>query len=212
MNTNFGDDRGRAVLVADDDRTMRRILTAILEKNGYRVTTAENGQQVVERANRNALPALVVTDWEMPGMSGIDVCRALRERPDGDRFYLIVVTGNTTEQHLLTALEAGADDFIPKPPRVPELLARVRAGKRVVEMRERLASQVVALEQALAEVRTLRGLIPICMHCHRIRTGPSDWQRLEAYLEAHSEALMSHVLCDECMEKFYPETEEEGAA
>ena len=205
MNAPPPGSHARRVLIADDSRSMRMVIGRSLKQGGYDLQIVEDGHALREAIQRPDAPRIIVSDWVMPGPSGVDICREMRQLPGGDRFYFIVVTANTEPDHLLEALQAGADDFICKPFSSEELLARVNAGHRVVELQASLESKIAELGAALAEVRTLRGLLPICMHCHRIRTGSDDWQKLEAYLEEHSEAQMSHALCDECLEKFYPD-------
>lgn len=212
MNPTLKTANPREVIVADDDRTMRKIIGTILEENGYVVSTAVSGLQLLDRLRRGTLPSLVVTDWEMPGASGVDVCHKIRNHPDGDRYYMIVVTAGTTEEHLLTALNEGADDYLPKPFRVPELLARVRAGARVLEMRERLARKVEALEKTLAGAPGASATIPLCPYCQRVRTGPHEWQTVEEYLEAHAGPSTPDAACEECAEALRREAEDERAA
>jgi CheY-like chemotaxis protein len=202
----------RRVLIADDDRAVRKVIAHLLSKGGFEIVTVDDGHLLRETLKRPDAPRLVLTDWQMPGTSGVEVCRELRAQPGGDRFFVLVITGNTDEASLLEALAAGANDFIRKPFSQAELLARVWAGQRVLDLQASLEAKVAELGTALAEVHTLRGLIPICMHCHRVRTDGDQWQKLEAYIEEHSEAVMSHGLCMDCLEQFYPETPETEVA
>jgi sigma-B regulation protein RsbU (phosphoserine phosphatase) len=205
MSATRGPCAARDVLVADDSAPMRLLLARTLAGAGHAVRIASDGHQLEDELSAPGAPRLVVTDWNMPGATGVEVIRRVRARPDGGRFHFIVVTSDFEPARILEALEAGADDFVAKPFRGAELVARVRAGSRVIGLQETLEQRIVELGAALAEVRTLRGLIPICMHCHRIRVGEDHWQRLEAYLEEHSDAELSHGLCEECLAKHYPE-------
>jgi sigma-B regulation protein RsbU (phosphoserine phosphatase) len=202
----------RRVLVADDSRSMRMLLGRTLKEGAFDVRMVEDGHALRESLKQADAPLLVVSDWQMPGPSGVEICRDLRSQPGGDRFFFLVVTANTDQDSLLAALESGANDFIRKPFSPAELLARVNAGQRVIELQASLEAKVAELAATLSEVRTLRGLIPICMHCHSVRTVGDHWQKLEAYLEEHSEAVMSHGLCEACLEKFYPEPPESEVA
>jgi DNA-binding response OmpR family regulator len=195
----------RRVLVAEDDRVVRLAIRRTLVRGGYDVAEVEDGTRLREALRAADAPPLVVTDWLMPGATGVEIARELRARPDGGRFYIIMVTGRTERADLVEAMQAGADDYVPKPFHPGELLARVNAGRRVVDLQVRLESRIAELAAAVAEVKTLRGMIPICMHCHRIRTDREGWQKLEGYLEEHSEAVVSHALCEECLAEFYPE-------
>ena len=108
----------------------------------------------------------------------------------------------------MRGLEAGADDYIVKPVDSQELRARINAGVRIIELQKALADRVRELEEEKKHVKTLQGLIPICMHCHRIRDDKEIWERLETYIERHSNAAFSHALCPECLEKYYPKPSE----
>jgi DNA-binding response OmpR family regulator len=202
----------KRVLLADDSRSMRLVIAHALAAGGFDVRMVDDGHLLRDALLHPDAPRLVITDWQMPGPSGVEICREVRGRPGGDRFFFLVVTANTDQHHLLEALDAGANDFIRKPFSPPELLARVGAGQRVLELQATLEAKVAELSNALSEVRTLRGLIPICMHCHRVRTEEDHWQKIEAYLEERSEAVMSHGLCGECLERFYPDSPETEVA
>jgi hypothetical protein len=103
----------------------------------------------------------------------------------------------------------GADDYIAKPYDIPELRARVDVGRRMVEVQGQLVDRVRELRAALDHVKTLQGILPICMHCHKIRNDSNSWDRIEKYIEEHSKAEFSHGLCPECLEKHYPKPPEE---
>ncbi len=193
------------VLVADDGAVERRMLSHVLQREGFPIELKEDGQQVLERLGAAGAPRLLLLDWEMPGRTGPELVRWLRARPGGEQYYVVLLTGRDALEDIVEGLDSGADDFISKPFRAGELVARLRAGARVLWLQQQLLEKVARLEAARAEVRQLRGLIPICMHCHRIRTEGEQWQRLEAYLEAHSDASFSHSLCDECLRTHYPE-------
>ncbi len=193
------------VLIADDERSVRMTLTFGLERAGFDVVAVKDGDEAREVMIGEAPPQILLLDWNMPGMTGPELCRWIRTQPVLASCYILLVTAHDSTEALVEGIEAGADDFIRKPFRIAEVVARVRAGKRLAAMQSALNARLVELEAALAEVRNLRGLIPICAHCHSIRSASEDWQRLEAYIEQHSEATFSHSICDACMEKYYPE-------
>ena len=125
---------------------------------------------------------------------------------------IIVITAKTEEKDLLAAFAAGAMDYIRKPVNPAELVARVssaltlRAERNTRKAREQeLLLRTQALEQAMREVKVLRGLIPICAKCKRIRTDTGDWQQLEEYIQNHSEVEFSHGFCQGCMKEIYPQ-------
>jgi CheY-like chemotaxis protein len=114
------------ILVADDNPVFREVLEAMLRQWGYNVTTAADGQEAWEILRSPAGPQLVLLDWEMPGLNGLEVCRLVRMV--GRPVYIIMVTGCATSPDALAALEAGVDDYLSKPLKSLELRVRLRAG------------------------------------------------------------------------------------
>ena len=194
------------IIIAEDDPVSRLMLLTILSKSGHDAVAVADGGRALEALSLPDAPRLAILDVMMPVMDGIEVCRRLRALPGGEKLYLIMLTAMNRPEHVVAGLSAGANDYVGKPFVKEELLARVRAGERMIELREALEKRVIELEDAMAHIRTLQGVLPICMHCHRIRDDQESWQRLEQYLEEHSEAQFSHGLCPECLEKHYPDT------
>jgi DNA-binding response OmpR family regulator len=192
------------VLVADDDLASRRILAMALGKMGFDALTVPDGDAAWETLAGPDPPRLAVLDWKMPGMDGTEICRRVRA-PGSARppCYIILLTGMAGRENMVEGLSAGADDYIVKPFDKGELAARLNVGKRVVELQDTLARRIQELEEAQNHIKTLQGIIPICMHCHKIRTDPESWVRLEKYFESHSDAKFSHSICDECLVKHY---------
>jgi putative two-component system response regulator len=124
------------VLVVDDNDVSLTLLTATLANAGYSVSTARDGAQALERV-RSERFRLVVSDWEMPGLTGPDLCRAIRADDHSGYVYVILVTSHDSPQDTVAGLSAGADDFISKPFDPSELIARVRSGERVVSLETR---------------------------------------------------------------------------
>lgn len=193
------------ILVADDSKLERMMLEHILAEHGYPIVFAMDGNEARRLLEDPASPRLVILDWVMPGPDGPEIVRWLRRQPHGKSAYVMLLTARDTSGDIVEGLDSGADDFITKPFRADELLARIRAGARVLSLQQQLEERFTQLEAAMAEVRRLQGLIPICMHCHRIRNEGEHWQKLEAYIEQHSDATFSHSLCEECLQKYYPE-------
>ena len=107
---------------------------------------------------------------------------------------------------VVTALEAGADDFLVKPFDPQELRSRLAVGRRILKLESALADKVAELQQALTHVKQLQGLLPICMHCRKVRDDRDTWQRIETYLAQHSELRFTHSLCGSCRAEHYPTT------
>ncbi len=192
------------ILVAEDDLTSRRMLVAVLQKGGYEVIETTNGAEALECLQKSDAPNLAILDWMMPVMDGLSVVRRIRETNLPLPPYLILLTTKGEKADVVAGLESGADDYLPKPFDAGELRARVEVGRRMLELQQRLATQIQDLHQALEHIRTLQGILPICMHCKKIRNDKGYWEQLEGYISKHSHAEFTHGLCEECLEKFYP--------
>ena len=185
------------ILLSEDDPMFALLLQRLLQGE-YEVVTARDGMEAWEALLADDAPQLAVLDWLMPQMDGIEVCRRVRHQPEMASTYMILLTSRDHIQDILAGFEAGADDYLVKPCDPEELRARVRVGRRVVELQSALAAHNAQIEQALASVRQLQGLLPICSYCKRIRNDQNYWEQLETYLSDHSEALFSHGICPSC--------------
>ena len=134
------------VLVAEDDLTSRLVLQKTMAKWGYEVVAVRDGNGAWEELQKPDAPALLVLDWEMPGMDGIDVCRKVRARESGHPHYIILLTARSGTEDLVAGLEAGANDYVGKPFDPAELRARVDVGRRFVELYDQLLASQRALE------------------------------------------------------------------
>ncbi len=126
------------ILIADDDPSFRRLLQDTLTMWGYDVVVAENGNAALKILESEAAPKLAILDWMMPGMSGVEVCRNVRERANHAYTYLLLLTSRQCDEDLVTGMEAGADDYIMKPYKHSELRLRLRAGRRIIELQNEL--------------------------------------------------------------------------
>jgi len=129
----------RAVFViAEDEVVSRTLLRRQLEKEGYRVFEAPNGLEALKLVEKHK-PDLLLSDWMMPEMDGVELCRQVKENPETSNTYILILTSREDKDDLVRALDAGADDYLRKPWDVNELLARIRAGLRVVKLQRSLA-------------------------------------------------------------------------
>jgi two-component system, cell cycle response regulator len=126
------------VLIAEDDPISRRILESWLQKWNYRVTSLENGLDAWRVLQQKDAPQMVILDWMMPGLDGIELCRRIRRHAGGAYKYVLLLTAKGRKEDVVAGLEAGADDYLTKPFDVNELRARVRAGKRILELQHAL--------------------------------------------------------------------------
>jgi DNA-binding response OmpR family regulator len=189
------------VLVADDDVVTRCLLETTLRSWEYEVCTAGDGTEALRILEDVPRVDIILLDWMMPEKDGPEVCRIIRASPLMATVYVILLTALGSRQNIIQGLQAGADDYITKPFDRDELRARLEVGRRIVELQHSLAERVQQLEDALARVKQLQGLVPICSYCKKIRNDRNYWQQLESYLSDHSEAQFSHGICPECYEK-----------
>jgi DNA-binding response OmpR family regulator len=189
------------ILIAEDDRISRRFLEHSLASWGYDVVSTSDGDAAWAALSAADAPGLAVLDWVMPGLQGTEICQRVRQRPQDIPTYVILLTARSAKEDIVNGLRAGADDYLTKPFDAEELRARVQVGVRLLELQQRLATQVDELAQALAHVKKLRGLLPMCAWCKKIRNDSNYWQQLEVYISEHSEAQFSHGICPACYEE-----------
>ncbi len=145
------------LLVVDDSRLQRRILISALSDSGYDVLEAGSAEEALEVCHA-ARPRIVISDWMMPGMSGLDLCRRLRGIDD-DYIYFIILTSKSDKEDLATALREGADDFLSKPLSAEELRARIAAGERLLKMSGELRQKNRLISTTLEKVRDLNAAL-----------------------------------------------------
>jgi DNA-binding response OmpR family regulator len=174
------------------------ILSRTLARWDFQVTVVGNGAAAWDDLRTTTAPTLAVLDWMMPEMDGPEVCRRVRAELPFANMYLVLLTARESRGDLVIGLNAGADDYVTKPFDTEELRARVQVGVRVLTLQKSLAERVDELQQALTNVKQLRGLLPICSYCKRIRGDDQYWQQLEGYIAEHSDAQFSHGICPTC--------------
>jgi DNA-binding response OmpR family regulator len=193
------------VIVADDNETSRLVLETVVSKLGFEVSAHSDGTDVWQAIQKEVEPSLMILDWMMPGLTGVEVCELVRQAEKSQSSYIILLTACDSKEQVVKGLSAGANDYITKPFDKNELLARLQVGRRVIELQSRLAQKIQELETALHEIKTLRGIVTICMHCHKMLNDSKSWERLEQYVEEHSLAQFSHGICPDCLERLYPD-------
>jgi phosphoserine phosphatase RsbU/P len=199
------------VLIAEDEAVSCRLLEATLRKGGYEVLSAHDGEQAWEILRAPSPPPVVILDWLMPKLDGVEICRRVRVDPNLKTLHLILLTSRASRQDLVQGLEAGADDYVIKPFDPQELLARVNVGARIAELQGALAERVRELEEALGREKQLQGLLPICCYCKKIRDDKNYWHQVESYVAHHADVRFSHGICPECSQKLLKEIASEAA-
>lgn len=197
------------ILIVEDDRGTARLLSGLTASWGHEVSVVHDGQGALRAFETRPAPQLVMLDWMLPDMDGLDVCRQVRTLGGPAPAHIILLTSRSARADLVTALEAGADEYVVKPVDPDELRARLIAGERLIGLQQRLAERVLELEGALESVRQLSGLLPICAYCHAIRDDAHYWHRVEEYVSKHTDATFSHGICPTCLPRVTREMDAE---
>jgi phosphoserine phosphatase RsbU/P len=178
------------VLIAEDDPVSSRILRNTLEGTGHEVVSGTTGRGAWEAFDREPT-RVVISDWLMPEMDGIELCARVRQRPKTDYTYFILLTAiHTDRAGLRQAMDAGVDDFLTKPLDHESVKMRLRVAERIIEFTK--------------QIRQMKDLIPICMYCKKIRNDSNYWQQVESYIAQHTGSSFSHGICPDCMERHFP--------
>jgi len=173
------------ILAVEDDAVARAVLRRALQKLGHEVIEAKDGREAW--ASMEAEPVrVIVSDWMMPQLSGLELCRRLRARAGEEYVYFILITANSADSaNRIEAADAGVDDFLSKPLNVEELWMRLRVAERIL--------------QFATQVRLLEELLPICSYCKKIRDDQNYWQQMESYINERTGSEFSHSVCPDCV-------------
>lgn len=174
------------VLIAEDDLVSQRVLQLALEKMGHKVILANDGAEAWEIFDHDPI-RIVVSDWMMPNVDGLELCKRIRARAATDYAYLILLTARAGKENYHEAMEQGVDDFLTKPLDQRELLIRLRVAERILGF--------------TTQIRQLKKLLPICMYCKQIRDDQDYWHQIEAYIHTNTGTDFSHSVCPKCYEE-----------
>jgi sigma-B regulation protein RsbU (phosphoserine phosphatase) len=182
------------ILAVEDDILARKIICRSLRRLNHEVIEAADGEEAWTRLQAGGV-RVVVCDWMMPRLDGLDLCRRIRARTGAEYVYFILLTGNTaSDENQRAAAEAGVDDFLTKPLDPQEIWMRLRVAERIL----RYATQVSQLETFL----------PICSYCKKIRDDKNYWQQIESYINKRTGTDFSHSVCPDCYQRvIVPELE-----
>ena len=195
------------LLIADDEPSNLELLVRLIEtsRETFTVLQAIHGLMACEIAAKR-VPDIILMDWDMPVMTGLEAVQCLKRDPRTADIPVIMTTGvMLSAGDLKTALEAGATDYLRKPLDPVELMARIhsaldlsRSIRRAKAQNDELSKVNRRLQEAMENVKTLSGLLPICANCKKIRDDRGYWNEVEAFIRARSGAEFSHGLCPEC--------------
>jgi DNA-binding response OmpR family regulator len=187
------------ILTVDDDLVARKILVQALHRLGYETVEASRGDEALKIVEQEPV-RVIVSDWLMPGIDGLDLCRRIRERVNSEYTYFILLTGREADiANQREAIEAGVDDFLTKPLDMQELWMRLRVSERILRF--------------TTQVRQLEAFLPICSYCKKVRDDQNYWQQIEAYINERTGSEFSHSICPDCYQRVVlPELEKLRAA
>jgi DNA-binding response OmpR family regulator len=192
------------ILVVDDNPDNLRLLAGILSERNYKIRLAPNGERALATIRKEA-PGLILLDIMMPVMDGFEVCKQLKQDKETAGIPIIFISALNETVEKVKAFSLGGVDYITKPFKSEEVLARVKTHLTLRYLQLELERKNAELQKAMDEIKTLQGFIPICASCKRIRNDEGYWEQIETYISNHSEAQFSHGCCDECAKKLYPE-------
>jgi CheY-like chemotaxis protein len=175
------------ILIAEDEPVSSRILQLTLEHFGHEVIATPDGRQAWERFDAEPV-RVIVSDWMMPDIDGIELCDRVRKRPKTDYTYFILLTAiHTGRDNLQKAMAAGVDDFLTKPLDREAIIMRLRVAERILDF--------------TSQIRALKELLPICMYCKRVRDDQDYWQQVDTYIHTCTGTNFSHGICPECLDQ-----------
>jgi YesN/AraC family two-component response regulator len=196
------------VLYVEDDDLTRAAVSAPLGRRVRTLLQAENGRQGLEHFRLHR-PGIVITDIRMPVMDGLTMARKIKALDE--KTQILITTAHNDTQYFLDAIDIGIDRYVLKPIDHERLFSSLMKCMAAIDAeRERQRHQqerdnlITELQAALATIKTLHGILPICSSCKKIRDDKGSWTQIEAYISEHADVEFSHGICSECAEKLYP--------
>lgn len=175
------------ILAVEDDPVARAVLRQALVRLGHEVIEAKDGAEALKLLAKQPV-RIVVSDWMMPELDGLGLCRALRDRLNADYVYFILLTSREADvDNQREAIDAGVDDFLTKPLDLQEIWMRLRVAERILRY--------------ATEVRQLEAFLPICGYCKKVRDDQNYWQQIESYINERTGTDFSHSVCPDCYQR-----------
>jgi DNA-binding response OmpR family regulator len=175
------------ILTVEDDAVARAVIRQGLLKLGHEVVEAKNGADALAILAKDPV-RLIVCDWMMPELDGLELCRTLRNRVEADYVYFILLTSRDPDvESQREAIEAGVDDLLTKPLDLQEVWMRLRVAERILRYATR--------------VRQLEAFLPICGYCKKVRDDQNYWQQIESYINERTGTDFSHSVCPDCYQR-----------
>lgn len=174
------------ILLVDDDPIAGAVLDALLKQLGHEAVMCSDGKVAWEQF-QNAPRRLVISDWMMPGLNGLDLCRRIRAHHSDYTYFILLSNLTSSGGNLAQAMQAGVDDFLSKPVNQDELTARLFVAERILNY--------------ATQVRQLQEIVPICGYCKKMRDDRNYWSQVEEYLSKQTGTSFSHGVCPDCYDR-----------
>ena len=172
------------IVIAEDDLVTRRLIEKFLRDEGHHVTAFGSGQEAWSHFTSQPVQ-VIVSDWNMPDMDGLDLCRQVRAlRRETYTYFILLTSASRSHANIHAAVAAGVDDFLSKPVNPDEMWMRLHVASRIIGY--------------AGQVRQLESLIPICSYCKKVRDDSNLWQAVDQYLAQQTGKDLSHSICPEC--------------
>lgn len=176
------------ILIVDDDFISMKLLTHFLNTMGHEIIACDNGVDAWRQSSKDHSIRFIISDWQMPGLNGIELCRRIRANKERDYVYFILLTAATMTKSFRTeAMMAGVDDFLEKPLDRDEVWMRLEVAQRILKYTQRIFE--------------LEKLLPICSYCKKIRNDDNYWEQVDTYFTQTQGTDFSHSICPECYER-----------
>ena len=189
------------ILIADDTPEHLTVLRQMLAEQNYMVRPALNGEIAIKAANESP-PDLILLDIRMPGMDGYEVCQQLKSEEKTRKIPVIFISALNELDDKVKAFSLGGVDYITKPFQTEEVLARIKTHLTLRNLQKSLEDKNAQLQNALDEIKTLQGIIPICANCKKVRDDENYWNEVEGYLKK-LDIMLSHSVCPDCSKKLF---------
>jgi len=209
-NNNNNQDRKLeiSILYVEDEEVTRSAVARMLKRRVLTVYEAENGQEGLD-LYRQYRPDVVISDIRMPVLDGMEMSKEIKALDKNSK--IILTTAHSDASILINSIEVGIDKYIMKPLDMASLFSSVEKCAENIMLEKKIQQQnkekdelIARLQDALANVKKLSGLLPICSSCKKIRNDNGYWKQIEGYIAEHSEAVFTHGLCPDCLKKLYP--------
>lgn len=174
------------ILTVEDDPIAGAVLNAAVKALGHEVTAVTDGRDAWQLFTTESF-RVVISDWVMPRIDGLELCRRIRERGGDYTYFILLSNVATTGDNLQQAMDAGVDDFLNKPAKKVELQARLHVAARILNY--------------ATQVRQLQEILPICGYCRKIRDDQNYWSQVEEYFGKEAGVNFSHGVCPECYDR-----------